>query len=124
MDSQKLSEQQQKKLENFYVDPNEKYVSSLGNGYIVNYLANGNLNRGFALISDKRVYFKGSCYSMQGKHLVKSNEERAVDLKDITGSGFNYKNNIGILVSAIIISVIFTLYIGTALILPMMMGSF
>lgn len=106
MDLQRLTEHQQKELESFYVDPNEKYVSSLGNGYIVNYLSTGNLRRGFSLISDKRVYFKGSCFSVQGKHVVKSNEERAVDLKDVTGSGFIYKNSTGLLIGAIITSVL------------------
>ena len=106
MNSQRLSEQHEKELEKYYVDPNEKYVSSLGNGYIMNYLANKTLNKGFAVISDKRVYFKGSCFSVQGRHLIKSNEERAVDLKDITGSGFNYKNDTGLLILTVILSIL------------------
>lgn len=98
MDSQKLSEQQQKKLESFYVDQNENYITSLGNGYIVNYLTTATAKKGFAIITDKRVYFKGECLSGPGKHLTKTNEERAVDLGDITGSGFVHHQNIAYLI--------------------------
>lgn len=120
MDIQKLSEQQQKEFVKYYVDPNEKYVSSLGNGYITNYLTNGTLNRGFAVISDKRAYFKGRCLSVHGKRLIRSSTERAVDLKDLTGSGFIYKNSIGTLILAIIFSLlaVFTLLIGGVFVIP------
>ena len=64
----------------------------------MNFLANGTLKRGFAVISNKRVYFRGSCYSGQGKSLVKTNEERTVDIKDVTGSGFIYRRYLGVLI--------------------------
>ncbi len=51
----------------------------------------------FAVISNKRVYFRGSCFSGQGKSLVKTDEERTVDIKDVTGSGFIYRRYLGIL---------------------------
>ncbi len=81
----------------YFVNREEKYVSSLGNGYIMNYLASGNLSKGFAVISNKRVYFRGSCFSGQGKALIKTDEERTVDIKDVTGSGFIYRRYLGIL---------------------------
>lgn len=109
MDSQKLSEQQQKKLENLYVDQNEKYVTSLGNGYIVNYLTTATAKKGFAVITNKRVYFKGECLSGQGKHLTKTNEERAVDLGDVTGSGFIYRRQISYLFVPIIVIIAFSI---------------
>lgn len=85
------------KLAQYFVNRDEKYISSLGNGYIMNYLASGSLSRGFAVISNKRVYFRGSCFSGQGKSLVKTDEERTVDIKDVTGSGFIYRRYIGVL---------------------------
>ncbi|MCI8530103.1 MAG: SHOCT domain-containing protein [Lachnospiraceae bacterium] len=51
----------------------------------------------FAVISNKRVYFRGSCFSGQGKSLVKTDEEQTVDIKDVTGSGFIYRRYLGIL---------------------------
>lgn len=63
----------------------------------MNFFINGNLRRGFAIISDKRVYFRGSCFSGQGKDLKKTDEERTVDIKDVTGSGFIYRRYLGVL---------------------------
>lgn len=85
------------RLAQYFVSRDERYISSLGNGYIMNYLANGSLGRGFAVISNKRVYFRGSCLSGQGSNLIKTNEERTVDIKDVTGSGFIYRRYIGVL---------------------------
>lgn len=122
METQKLSEQQQKKLENLYVDQSEKYITSLGNGYLANYLTTATAKKGFAVITNKRVYFKGECLSGQGKHLTKTNEERAVDLGDITGSGFvQHRNFVYLIISAImfivpllfIVSIIVPLIVST-----------
>ena len=56
----------------------------------MNYINNKEIRKGFAFLTDKRVYFKGSCLSGKGRALVKSDEERTVDVKNITGSGFTY----------------------------------
>lgn len=92
-----LSDAEMKKFSEYFVSREEKYLSSLGNGYIMNFFANGSLKRGFAVISDKRVYFRGSCFSGQGKNLKKTDEERTVDIKDVTGSGFIYRRYLGVL---------------------------
>lgn len=92
-----LSDAEMKKFSEYFVSRDEKYLSSLGNGYIMNFFANGSLKRGFAVISDRRVYFRGSCFSGQGKNLKKTDEERTVDIKDVTGSGFIYRRYWGVL---------------------------
>lgn len=97
-----LADNEINKLAQYFVSREEKYISSLGNGYIMSFFANGNLRRGFAVISDKRVYFRGSCFSGRGKSLVKTDEERTVDIKDITGSGFIYRRYLGILLGLLI----------------------
>lgn len=104
----KLKDNEMKKLSESFVSRDEKYIASLGNGYIMNYLANKSVKKGFAFITDKRVYFKGSCLSGTGKKLVKTNEERTVDVKNITGSGFTYHRHWGILV-ALFISILVAL---------------
>lgn len=86
-----LNDKEIEKLSASFVSSDEKFIASLGNGYIMNYLANKTMSRGFAFITDKRVYFKGSCLSGTGKKLVKTDEERTVDVKNITGSGFVYE---------------------------------
>lgn len=101
-----LTDNEINKFTKHFITKDEKYISSLGNSYIMNFLANGNLSRGFAIISNKRVYFRGSCFNGQGKSLHKTDEERTVDIRDITGSGFIYRRYWGILLgllSAIIV---------------------
>lgn len=110
-----LNDSEIEKLSEYFVNKEEKYLSSLGNGYIMNFIANRSLKRGFAVISDKRVYFRGSCYSGQGKNLKQTEEERTVDIKDITGSGFIYTKYIGILLGLFII--LTTVLIGSILVL-------
>lgn len=103
----KLKNNEIEHLSAFFVSKDEKYISSLGNGYIMNYLANKTMRKGFAFITDKRVYFKGSCLNGIGKALIKTNEERTVDMKNITGSGFTYHRCWGIIIASILTCLIF-----------------
>lgn len=98
----KLKDKEIEKLSQSFVSKDEKYIASLGNGYIMNYLTNKSVQKGFAFLSNKRVYFKGSCLSGTGKNLVKTNEERTVDVKNITGSGFIYRRYWGVLIALLI----------------------
>lgn len=97
-----LEDREIQKLSKIFASKDETYVASLGNGYIMNYLAMGNVRRGFAVISNKRVYFRGKCLSGQGKRLVSTDEERTVDVKDVTGSGFIYNRYLGILLGLVL----------------------
>lgn len=97
-----LKEKEIEKLSQSFASRDEKYIASLGNGYIMNYLTKGSMSKGFAFITNRRVYFKGSCLSGTGKKLVKTNEERTVDVKNITGSGFIYQQYLGILIALFI----------------------
>ncbi len=72
------------------INPKESVLSVLGNNYAQTFLATGSIGKGFAILSDKRVYFKGKCLYKTGKKYHSSNEERIVDLTDVTGSGFEH----------------------------------
>ncbi len=72
-----------------FMDPDEKLLASLGNGYFVN-LMFSSVKKCHALLSDKRIYLKGAMYTGSGKTLMKMMEERTLDLEDITGTGFIY----------------------------------
>ena len=76
-------------LNDLFVDKNEKAVAVLGGGYIKNFLSTGSLSKAFCVVSDKRVYFKGKCYSKQGNGYRTKNEEKIVDLKDVTSTGYS-----------------------------------
>lgn len=101
----KLKDKEIEQLSQSFVSKDEKYIASLGNGYIMNYLTNQSVQKGFAFLSNKRVYFKGSCLSGTSKNLVKTNEERTVDVKNITGSGFIYQTDWGKLLKIVGIAI-------------------
>lgn len=98
----RLEEATLDKFKNLFAEPTEKYLSSIGNGYIINFLAGNSFASGFSVISNKRVYFKGKCYYKENSKLKKSIEERTVDLKDVTGTGYISVNPIYLLVAACI----------------------
>lgn len=109
-----LADNEINKLAQYFVSRDEKYISSLGNGYIMNYLANRSFSKGFSVITNKRVYFRGSCFSGRGKALIKTNEERTVDIKDVTGSGFIYNRYVGLLLGLITAFFVFVIGIVAA----------
>lgn len=69
-------------------DDNETIVSVLGNNVAQTFLSTGVLGKGFAILSDKRVYFKGTCLIRKGKGFYSKIEEKSVDISDVTGTGF------------------------------------
>lgn len=87
------------KFSRFFMSTSEKLVVALGNSYIANFLYNGSVERGIAVVSDKRVYFQGKNYYINmnangKKKLIKNQQSRTVDLKDVTGTGMNNYANV------------------------------
>jgi len=78
------------KFSQFFMSPNEELVAVLGNSYLENFLHSGNVKKGFAVASDKRVYFQGKKYYVGEKGEIEENaNSRVVDLRDVTGTGFD-----------------------------------
>ena len=69
-------------------DSSENIISVLGNNTAQTFISTGVLGKGFAFLTDKRVYFKGKCLIRKGKGFYSKLEEKSVDVKDITGTGF------------------------------------
>lgn len=77
------------RFKKFFLSPNEKMVAVLGNSHLDNFLKNGSTENGSAVLSDKRVYIQGMQYYFNDKgHLMETYNFRAVDVRDITGTGF------------------------------------
>ncbi len=90
----KCQEDYNNKFKNLFVDPNESVEGVLGNNAVQTFFSTGVLGNGFAVLSNKRMYFKGKCYVRAGKGFIKKVEERIVDLGDITGTGFVHNKNL------------------------------
>lgn len=76
------------KVKHLLIDPSETIKSILCNNFLQTFISTGMLGNGFAILTDKRVYFKGKCYLRKGKGFYSKTEEKTVDLKDVTGTGF------------------------------------
>ena len=96
-----VKKQNNSKISKIFTSNNEKFVAILGNSYIENYVNNGRISRGFAVVSNKRCYFNGESFdarfSRAGKRkFIRTRRSRVVDLKDITGTGYDSQENIGL----------------------------
>lgn len=90
----------------FFVEQTEKVLAVLGGGYLKNMLTGAGVKNGISVVSDKRVYFKGTCYYTQKNRWKKSQEERIVDLKDVTATGMVHSKDWGVLLLLPVIVVI------------------
>ncbi len=111
---EELEREKINKVEDVFVDSSEKMVAVLGGGYLNNFIHGNGLRKGFGILSNKRFYFRGKCYHKVNSHYTKSNEERVVDLQDITSSGFVFSKNIILKIWAIVASLfdVFCLFGG------------
>lgn len=108
---------QAKNLKSLYADQSEETLGVLGGAYLQNFLTMGILGKGFCALTDKRVYFKGKCFTKNGGHYKSTKEQRTLDVKDITGTGFFQIRLIAFLIIGIlaeIAALIFALLSGSA----------
>lgn len=73
-----------------FIEPNEKYIGSLGNSYLNSFLTNSGIKKCIALLSDKRVYLRGNMININSGKIERFNMQQTIDLEDITGTGFIY----------------------------------
>ena len=85
----------------FFVEDYETPLAELGQGFIQNYISSGDLSKAFAVVSERRVYFKGELYRKVKGRWKKGMEEKTVDLKDITGTGYESLRQLWLLILAI-----------------------
>lgn len=82
----------EEKIKRFFMSPNEKFLAVLGGANSQEYIMRGKCSGGFALVSDKRLYFLGKsydiCHNVFGQKGPRENKQsKTIDLKDVTGTG-------------------------------------
>ena len=87
---------------NYFVDSDEYVVKTLGNGYLQNIVTTGSAANTTAILTQKRLYFSGTCYENKGLAFKKVKASKIIDLEDITGTGFLHKSHIVFLILAIL----------------------
>ena len=80
--------------------PEERMVAVLGKVNHQKYMNNRAICKGFAVMSDKRLYLRGKCYSVtESKNGAgryhKTNKEKDIEMKDVIG--IDYEQNSGTL---------------------------
>ncbi len=83
-----------KTINELFVDPREQQRAVIGGGYLSNMLHSGILKKGFGVLTDCRMYYRGKSYSKVNSHFIKTDEDRTIDIQYITSSGFSYIRNL------------------------------
>lgn len=93
----------QAKYQAGFVDPEEKYLGELGDGYFKGTLSSpfGIAKKCSAVVTDKRMYLQGKMIDASQGQLNSFSWIKTVDVKDITGTGFVASNPIGLLIATI-----------------------
>ena len=89
-----------------FVEATESFVCALGNGFMQSILSGGGLQSKYAIVSNKRLYYRGKCYAVGPGQIRGMEEERVIDLKDVTGTGYRRNNPIGLVILGILLSLI------------------
>ncbi|MCM1190503.1 MAG: zinc ribbon domain-containing protein [bacterium] len=94
------------KYTKIFVESDENYIASLGNGYISSYLTAKSIKRCIAFLSDKRVYLRGNMIDTNSGKVQRFNMQKTIDLEDVTGTGFIYSNPLWKLILSIFLLVL------------------
>ena len=90
-------------IREMFVAPNEEQRAVIGGGYLDNLLLTGTFSKGFGVLTNLRLYYRANCFDKVGNHFVKTDEDRIVDVSDITSSGFVYTRYIVFLILSILL---------------------
>ena len=94
------------KFKNQLFNPKEKMICILGNTYLQNYLSGSRIKQGFSVVSDKRVYFRGTAFELVSDKVHKTKVSTAVNIRDITGVNVTYISPIHYIIIGAILAVI------------------
>jgi predicted Zn-ribbon and HTH transcriptional regulator len=86
-----------------FCSPDEKQITTLGTGYVANFLSAGEVEASGATLTNKRIYFSGKSFMLSGDGKLSSAKERKiVAVRDITGVGYKQFDPIHYIVSAVL----------------------
>ena len=97
-DNQFKAERKINDISDIFVDPDEQVKTVLGGSYLQNLIKNGSLEKGFGVLTNRRLYYRGKCFIKFGKGFSKVDKEETIDLQDITGTGFIFSRSIIMLI--------------------------
>jgi len=85
-----------------FFNTDEHEICSIGTGYIANFVSGGGARRAGATLTNKRVYFSGSVFTIKDNgDPVLLKQRKVVNTRDITGTGYIFCNPIKWLIYAV-----------------------
>lgn len=96
-----------KKTNYSFISSDEEFVTGLGNSYLQSLIGGSGLRKGGAIVSNKRVYFKGTCYNFSSgrRGTFRSKRSAVVDLHEVTGTEIIYGNKLIYIILLIIFAI-------------------
>ena len=86
-----------------FCSPDERQITTIGTGYIANFLSGGVVEQAGATLTNKRIYFSGKVFSLNDKgHLSSVKQRKIVNVRDVTGVGYIQYNPIQYIVWSIL----------------------
>ncbi len=78
-----------------FVDPEETAVATLGSSFTQNIMAGGKVKQGSAVLTQKRLYYRGKLFSGTGRSMMTVEGEYIVSIEDITLTSFLHGESSG-----------------------------
>lgn len=91
------------KAKDLLVSPDETVMATIGANYLQNILSGQKVKRGYALLTEKRLYYHGKSFQGTGKNLVSATEECVISSEDITKTGFVHTRLTGALIWGVLL---------------------
>lgn len=91
--------------EKLFVSPTETIMATIGNSYLENFISGNTLGKNIAILTDKRLYYKGVALVENG---VVRNEEGCVPVDDITYTKFTTTSNYRLMGSGLLCIILFS----------------
>ncbi|MCL2405922.1 MAG: hypothetical protein FWC92_10310 [Defluviitaleaceae bacterium] len=86
-----------------FCNPDERQITTIGTGYIANFISGGSAERAGATLTNKRIYFSGNAFSFNDKgQLTSIKEQKIVNVRDVTGVGYKLFSPVQYVVWAVI----------------------
>ena len=83
--------------------PNERQITTLGTGFIANFISGEGAETAGATLTNKRIYFSGKAYSLDSKGKLSSvKQQKIVNVRDVTGAGYALYKPLHLLILGIV----------------------
>ena len=89
-----------------FVDPTETYICALGEQLAGDYIDKGLLSDGFAVLTDERIYTKGTYFARVGKKYLRTNDDLVVNANDVSDMDIVYYNPLKFMAVAIVLLIV------------------